>query len=124
MSWKDILKTDRKTLMVNAIKSEWKHPSYDDPDLTQYDVLAAEWVIDNPEKTADALVAMKPAMDYWDELTDRYSNSTGKRYLDIADSVIQRFYMDIKELGRDVVADLDRLEDEKRQDPNYNSRRD
>tara|TARA_R100000742_G_C4261550_1_gene79344 strand:- start:530 stop:847 length:318 start_codon:yes stop_codon:yes gene_type:complete len=105
MSWKDILKMDRKTLMVNAIKSEWKSPSYDDPDLSQADVFAAEWVIDNPEKTADALVAMKPAMDYWDELSDRMSNST-----DIADSVIERFYMDIKELGKDVEADLERLE--------------
>ena len=115
MSWKDILKAplnyDRKTLMVNAIKSGWKSPSYDDPDLNQADVLAAEWVIDNPEKTADALVAMKPAMDYWDALFVRSPPlMTFPPVMRVANDVIERFYMDIKELGRDVEAELERLQ--------------
>ena len=105
MSWKDILKNDIRTLIVNAIKSGWKLPSYDDPDLGQADVLAAEWVIDNPEKTADALVAMKPAMDYWEEIRGQHQDK-----FVVADMVIERFYMDIKELGRDVEADLERLQ--------------
>ena len=133
MSWKDILKTpyplslgpypnqlrDRKTLMVNTIKSDWKPHSLN-PELEQWYHFAYKWVMDNPEKTADALVAMKPAMDYWDELReDGFLHDDNEL---VANSVIERFYMDIKELERDVEADMDRTFKESYQ--RYNSKGD
>lgn len=96
MSWFDIIKNDMRTLIVRAIKSGgMKLPSN-----SQADVLAAKWVIDNPEKTADALVAMKPAVDYWEEIAGQHRDG-----FIVADMVVERFYMDIKELIRDVEAE-------------------